>query len=141
MHKVALVYLEEIENEYQIEMIDAAKEGEYYKVASTPFFAKHLAVGDLIAVEDEEGVHYFDDLVGKSGHSTIRIIFIDETITDRTLKEVCDLGAIPHFLPATVKLVALDIPPGIDYSPIQAYLMEGKNNHSWDFEEACLGWK
>lgn len=141
MHKVALVYHEEIDNEYQIEMIDATKEGEHYRVASTPFFSKHLAVGDLIAVDDEDGVHYFDDLIEKSGHSTIRIIFMVETITDRTIKEVRNLGAIPHFLPGTARLLALDIPPNTDYSHIKAYLQEGMNNQLWDFEEACLGWK
>jgi hypothetical protein len=141
MHKIALVYHEEIDDQYQIEMIDATKEGEYFRVASTPFFAKHLAIGDLIAVDDEDGVHYFDDLIGKSGHSTIRIIFIDETVTETTLREVRNLGAIPHFLPDTVRLVALDIPPNIEYSRIKAYLQEGMNNQLWDFEEACLGWK
>lgn len=50
MHSIALVYLEEIENEYQVEMVDVEKEGEYFKLSAPPFFAKHLAVGDLVAL-------------------------------------------------------------------------------------------
>ena len=141
IHNIALVYLEEIENIYQTEMIDAEKEGDYYRIIAPPFFAKNIAIGDLIAVEDEDGVHYFDDLIAKSGRSTVRIFFWDESLINKTLAEIKLHGAIVYTLPEITKYVALDIPAEIDYSPIQELLKKGKMNKLWDFDEACLGWK
>jgi len=141
IHNIALVYLEEIENTYRTEMVDAEKEGDYYRMVALPFFAKNLAIGDLIAVEDEDGVHYFDDLIKKSGRSTVRILFWNEGIINKTLEKLKLLGAVVFTLPEVTKYVALDIPAEIDYSPIQEFLKTGKLNQSWDFDEACLGWK
>jgi hypothetical protein len=141
IHNIALVYLEEIENIYQTEMVDAQKEGDHYRMVAPPFFAKNLAIGDLIAVEDDDGVHYFDDLIERSGRSTVRILFWDESIINTTLEEIKLLGAEVYTLPQITKYVALDIPAEIDYSTIEELLNKGKINQLWDFEEACLGWK
>lgn len=141
IHNIALVYLEEIENTYQTEMVDAEKEGDYYRMVAPPFFAKNLAIGDLIAVKDEEGVHYFDDLIEKSGRSTVRILFWDESVITKTLEELRLLGAVVFTLLEVTKYFALDIPAEVDYSPIQEFLETGKVNQLWDFDEACLGWK
>lgn len=141
MHNIALTYLEEIDNVYQVEMVNAEKEGDYYRLISPPFFAKHLAVGDLIEVEDEDGVHHFEDLIEKSGSSTIRIIFWDESIIDKTSNELIYLGANIFTLPHTKKYIALDIRKEINYQPIKDFLKEGMKNNLWEYEEACLGWK
>jgi hypothetical protein len=69
IHSVALVYLEETEPSYQTELVDTTQVDRGYQLTSIPFFAKHLALHDIISVETEAGIHYFDDIVAKSGHS------------------------------------------------------------------------
>ena len=44
IHPVALVYLEETEPAYQIEMVDTVLVEGGYQVTTIPFFAKHLAL-------------------------------------------------------------------------------------------------
>ena len=141
MHQIALIYLEEIDKQYEVEMVSALKEENGYRICSIPFFAKHLAIGDLVAIDDEGGIHYFDDILEKSGRSTIRIIFYNESIVNGTLNKCKALGAIPNTLEKSRTLVALDVPADVDYGPLRLYLEDGQNNGFWEYEEACLGWK
>jgi hypothetical protein len=141
MHDIALVYLEEIEKEYLTEMVKAEKVGEYYRIATIPFFAKHLAIGDLISVDTEDGVHYFDDIIEKSGNTTIRIIIKDKIKAQDLLTKVSERGAILYKLKTSDILVALDIPDKLNYESIKVLLDLGQTADIWEYEEACLGWK
>lgn len=47
-----------------------------YFVRSIPFFAPNLAFYDLIHVEIENKILYFDDLIRPSNNSTLRIVFL-----------------------------------------------------------------
>ena len=140
VHPVALVYLEETENTYQIEMVGTVRSEDGFQVTTIPFFAKHLALNDIISVEDDEGVHYFEDILVKSGHSVIRVIFTSEQILTDATSALEQLGAVA-FRYADSILVAFDLPATVDYSPIQRYLAEGEALNKWEYEEACLGWK
>ena len=140
IHPVALVYLEETEPAYQIEMVDTVLVEGGYQITTIPFFAKHLALNDIISVENDEGVHYFEDLLVKSGHSVIRVIFASEQLLDDAMVALEQLGAIA-FRYADSILVAFDVPATVDYVPIQRYLTEGQAENKWEYEEACLGWK
>lgn len=62
-HPVALVYLEETEQVYQVEMVNTVSVGPGYQLTSLPFFAKHVALHDVVSVETDEGVHYFEELI------------------------------------------------------------------------------
>ena len=140
IHPVALVYLEETENAYQIEMVDTVRVEDGYRVTTIPFFAKHLALNDIISVENDEGVHYFEDILVKSGHSVIRVIFTSEQLLADAVAALKQLGATA-FRYADSILVAFDVPATVDYLPIQQYLTEGQAENKWEYEEACLGWK
>lgn len=140
VHPVALVYLEETEPAYQVEMVDTVRVENGYRVTTIPFFAKHLALDDIISVENDEGVHYFEDILVKSGHSVIRVIFTSEQLLNEATAALKHLGAIA-FRYANSILVAFDVPATVNYLPIQEYLTEGQAENKWEYEEACLGWK
>ena len=140
VHPVALVYLEETEPAYQIEMVDTVRVEDGYRVTTIPFFAKHLALNDIISVENDEGVHYFEDILVKSGHSVIRVVFTSEQLLNEATSALKQLGAIA-FRYADSILVAFDVPATANYLPIQEYLSEGQTQNKWEYEEACLGWK
>lgn len=86
-------------------------------------------------------LHYFDELIGKSGNSTVRILFRTESVVNGTLQDLEALGAVVSSLKNTITYVALDIPAIVDYNPIESFLREGEQSQLWEYEEACLGWK
>jgi hypothetical protein len=112
-----------------------------YVVDNIPFFARGIAWGDIITVEEDEGAYYFEDLVEASGHSTVQVIFFDLSAMDEAkdilVKMGCDWEGMKHDVP----LLAVDVPPSIDYGVVKEYLENGKSAGSWDYREACLGWK
>ncbi|TGE28644.1 DUF4265 domain-containing protein [Hymenobacter metallicola] len=140
IHTISLVYLEEIDQEYRIETVDAEYVEDGYRLISIPFFAKHLALGDVISVETEDGIHYFEDIIAKSGHSVIRLVFWNRDIIESTIQLMQDYGS-RAFRYQESELVAFDIAPSVQYKTIKAFLDDGARSRSWDYEEACLGWK
>jgi hypothetical protein len=55
------------------EIIKATKEGELYRVSTIPYRAPGIALGDLIAVEEEYGYLFFKRIVQKSGNRIIHL--------------------------------------------------------------------
>lgn len=140
VHPVALVYLEETEPAYHVEMVDTVREEDGYRLTSIPFFAKHVALNDVVSVENDEGVHYFEDLLHKSGHSVIRVLFSTDLVRTTGTAALEQLGAVA-FQYADSLLVAFDVPPHVDYKPIKRWLAKGESQQQWEYQEACLGWK
>jgi hypothetical protein len=140
IHPVALVYLEETEPSYQIELVDTIQVERGYQLTSIPFFAKHVALLDIISVETEEGIHYFEEIVAKSGHSVIRVLVTTEQTLAHLMDGMQQLGA-KAFRYNTSSLVAFDVPAQVAYDPIQQFLTQGEVQGRWEYQEACLGWK
>jgi Domain of unknown function (DUF4265) len=112
--KVVLVY-KNIEDEITEETIWAEKlENGYYKIDNIPFYAPNLAYNDVIAVEDDEGVLYFDDLIESSGHSTIQIIFFKENEAKEILSKLEYIGCRWEGM-KNQPYYSVDIPPNINY--------------------------
>jgi len=112
-----------------------------YRVDNIPFYAKGIAYGDIIAVEEEDGAYYFEELVEASGHSTVRVVFFDLSIMDEVKKKLLEIGCDWEGMKPDMPLLAVDIPPSIDYSIVKEYLGSGRSAGLWDYQEACLGWK
>ena len=84
-----------------------------YKLDNIPFFARDLALGDIVSAVPEEGaeegVLRYHQVLQHSGHSTFRILVQDES----QVSEVC--GLLEQLGCATERshlprLVAIDIP-------------------------------
>ena len=90
--KVTLVY-RDVEDNIAEETIWAKPlENGLYQIDNIPFYAPNVSNKDIIAVEDDEGVLYFDDLIEASGHSTIQIIFFDDSKSNDLLKKLEEIG-------------------------------------------------
>ena len=141
-YKVLFVYSDDHEpSEFKIENLWAEKIGNnLFKVDSIPFFAKNIAVGDIVKVEydEEEKLLYFDELVEPSGNSVVRIIPFDKSISGEIGKKLLDLGCDWESL-ENGNLIAVHIPKEVPYGQIRTYLDEG--SEKFDYQEACLGFK
>ena len=136
--KVLLVYQDV--DEYKIESVWASKSGDYYRIENIPFFAKNVAFGDIVSVEDEDGALYFDSLIEASGHSVVRIIMFNENDFSDVTKSIEAMGC--SWEGSRIKtLISVDIPPEISYDKVKAYLEKGRTEGLFDYQEACLGFK
>ena len=136
--KVLLVYQDV--DEYKIENVWASKSGDYYRIENIPFFAKNVAFGDIVSVEDEDGALYFDSLIEASGHSVVRIIMFNENDFSDVTKSIEAMGC--SWEGSHIKtLISVDIPPEISYDKVKAYLEKGRAEGRFDYQEACLGFK
>jgi hypothetical protein len=135
--KVLLVYNDD--GEYKIESVWAAKIGDYYRINSIPFFAKNIAPGDIVTVEEEDdGGLFFDSLIQPSGNSVVRIVIYDENnipiVTEQLEAFGCNWEG-SHL----EKLIAVEIPRDISFDKIKQYLEKGRSENMFDYQEACLG--
>jgi hypothetical protein len=110
-----------------------------YMLDSIPFYAKSLAVGDIIEVEydsDEQGL-VLADIVEFSGHSTIQVVILETTINTDTLREIFHgLGCSTE--KQMERYFAIDVPVNIGYRPIRQKLNELEKSGAISFAEACL---
>ena len=114
-----------------VETLWATEVGEdLYRIDNTPFFAYSVSWLDVVYApfdEDEKQATY-KEVIKKSGHRTIRIIF-DGPVTEEDdnygkLQEIIELGC--SYEGAYGTLVSIDIPPNIDLLMIRNYLIEKK---------------
>lgn len=127
------------DGEFETESLWCTKEGNYYIVDNIPFVIKRISLGDTIKAEydKDENAYYFDDFVSTSGNSTLRLFFSDEKLIEPTREALKALGCESEVLLAR-KVVAVNVPKEVEYSPVKAYLDKGEENGKWQYEESCL---
>ncbi|HYO52303.1 DUF4265 domain-containing protein [Archangium sp.] len=112
--------------------------GGLFRIDNIPFFAKSIALGDIVSADPEQGLLKFKEVVKPSGHSTIRLIVYDEAEVPSVLEHFEKLGCTNEksHIPG---LVALDVPPSVSLDALRQVLDSGMEQKRWDYEEACLG--
>jgi hypothetical protein len=113
-----------------------------YQIDNIPFFARDLALGDVVSAVPEEGaeegVLRYDQVLQPSGHSTFRILVHDKAQVPEVCRLLEQLGCDTErsHLP---RLVAIDIPPRVPLEAVREALAPGVSQERWEYEEACLG--
>jgi hypothetical protein len=134
--KVA-IYLPKKDGESDVETLWAKRVGQYLQLDNIPFYAKGLAWGDVISVENEsDGLFRFSGLVAASGHSTLRLWVartedvkaIRDYLRSLSCESELDLG----------RLIAVNVPPNVPYTSIKKFLDEQERMQILEYEEACL---
>jgi hypothetical protein len=140
IERIKVLFLQKDNNgEIEIESIWCIKNGDYYVIDNIPFIAKRIALGDTIKVEydNEEDAYYFDDFISVSGNTTVRLYFNDEKMIERTRKKLNNYNCASEvFLDR--KIVAVNIPKYVEYSPIKEFFDKGEIQNIWVYEESCL---
>jgi hypothetical protein len=116
-----------------------------YKIDNVPFFAKLVSSGDIVFAEATATGIIFRNLVHPSGHSTVRVIVHRESRNDDELRAV--VGGVRQALQAIgcstelshiPNLIAVDIPPDVNYQSVAAFLSQKEHDGLLEYEEACL---
>ena len=141
MSKHVKIYLEigsDNLDQREIESLWATPHGTGFKLDNIPFYMKGIALNDVISAKKIDGCLFMDKLLEPSGHSTIRVWFSDEKEVQAVRQELKSMGCSSE-KSEQPRLVAVDIPPDINYEKIISYLEAGKTKGRWDYQEACLG--
>jgi hypothetical protein len=125
-------------DEARIESIWALPEAGAFRVDNVPFYAKGIAVDDVVSATKRNSAYYFDRVLTPSGHSTIRILFFDDGIIQDTRNDLRNIGCESEISDIPT-LVAVDIPPAVSYEKLKLYLDKGEAEGKWEYQEACLG--
>ena len=106
-----------------------------YKIDNIPFYARGAAVGDVVTAKEIDGELFVEALAQPSGNSLIRAIVHDEAEVSKLCAELKALGCDVEVYG---RLVAVDVPAAVSYTPICQLLEAGMNTDRLGFEEAVL---
>ncbi len=116
-----------------------------FKIDNIPFYAKLISCGDIVAAVQSEAGLVFKELIQPSGHSTVRVVIFRRDQNDEQLGTA--VGTIREGLRAMgcateqshiPNLIAVDIPPEVDYQSVSAFLSGKEHDGLLEYEEACL---
>ena len=134
--KILLTYKDD-DGEYQIESVWASREGDFYQIKNIPFFAKNVALDDIVSVKEDGGALYFKELIRASGHSVVQLIILNGNEVTKVGRELENLGCT--WEGGNIKnWISADIPENISYDIVKKYLDEGEKRLRWSYREACL---
>jgi hypothetical protein len=138
-HVKVLFHLEKDEDGYPPEDVESLwgfLRSEGVELDNIPFFAKGVALGDVVKVQEApDGGLEFDSVARRGGHSTYRILLLKKHAEDprHTMDELINLGLSVE---EDAGLLAVDVPPEVSLASIREYLFEGIDSGRWEVEEA-----
>jgi hypothetical protein len=111
-----------------------------YRLRNVPFYALGVSFRDIVRARNEEGVLIFAEVIARGGHSTYRIILAaepDQNTFQEFWNPLQSVGCT--YESATLRLLAIDVPPEADIYQVYALLEEGESKGVWEFEEGHCG--
>jgi hypothetical protein len=110
----------------------------HYKIENIPFYAP-FAYNDLVFAEydEDEGMLTYRETIAYSGHSTIQVVLMDKASSANEIIRMLEaLGAkIEKF---SAGYFVIDIPPSLNYKPINNELKNLAEKEIIDYAESCL---
>lgn len=135
------VMLEKDEDDYppvNWEGLWAASLGEgKYRIDNVPFYAMGISSGDTVAAIVRDEMHIVTEVIGTEGHSTLRVVVHDKSMTERIREELkragcaTELSNVPGFF-------SVDVPSQVDYSAISKLLSNYEKQEKIGYEESAL---
>lgn len=125
-------------DEVEIETVWSTPHNGGFKLDNIPFYAKGVALNDIVSAKLINGRLYMGKLLEPSGHSTVRIWFAKNQEVQVVREKLRAMGCASE-LSDRPRLISVDIPPSVRYEKIKSFLDDGLVAKKWDYEEACLG--
>jgi Domain of unknown function (DUF4265) len=113
-------------------------ESDEFVIDGIPFFVRDATVGDRIRASiDSDGIAWYDSVVGRAGHSLLRVVFFDLSAGDAVASTLRQFGCSFEWLRQR-NLLAVDVPPETSLDEVQRYLASTAERGVIDYEEALL---
>jgi hypothetical protein len=121
-----------------VESVWAQPTGRFFRIDSIPFFTRDATVGDVVrATADPSGALWFSGVEKSSGNSLIRVVLFDPNFSDVVANGLKALGCGTEGM-KVYKLLAVDVPEGVELGGVQAFLRGEADVGRIDYEEAIL---
>ncbi|NDQ56401.1 MAG: DUF4265 domain-containing protein [Acidipila sp.] len=137
-------YLEKDKDGYPpvgVESLWAIPRDDGFELDNIPFYARGVALGDVVSVEKAaDGGLEFNGVVRRGGHSCYRIWLLKKRPDDPqfTFEELKGLGLRVEI--DLNKLMAIDVPPNLPLASVEDFLVKGKESGRWELEDGyCAG--
>ena len=113
-----------------------------FRIGNSPWFVPGISDGDVVhALAGSDGVLWAIKRAKSSGHMTVRVIPSREHSPPLDLQGVADLF-VPHGVTAEsiseYRMVALDVPPGVDLVAVKQLLVNGEVSGLWGYDEGSV---
>jgi Domain of unknown function (DUF4265) len=102
-----------------------------------PFYIYDVSNHDEVAVKVVDGEIFFDHVVRRGGHSTLRVHFDDSSIISEVRKALKALGCSSEGA-LTKTLVAVDVPPTANLQAVEDCLKPFVENEAFEYEHGCV---
>jgi hypothetical protein len=111
-----------------------------YRLDNVPFFAKGVAYGDVVAGSLIEGDNIgFSSVVRPSGHSTCRVVLVDDDADVKAARRIFEELGCSTELSHLSGYFAVDVPAEVAMSDVLAILEAGQADDRWDFDVGVFG--
>ena len=107
-------------------------------IRNIPFFAKGLALDDLILVEEIDNKLVYKKTVNYSGNSTYRVFTNSDLEGFDFLWKILE-GFGCTYERGTKNLYAINVPPSCDIFKVYEILELGEKRKIWEFDEGFCG--
>jgi hypothetical protein len=122
-----------------IEGMWAKKVGDnQYVLDNTPFYARGIAIGDVVSTVAIDGDLYFRKVLREGGHGTIRILLKNEAQLEALAARLESFRC--EFEVAPPRLVAVDVLPETAVAALLEYLAAEQAASRLGYEEGCKSW-
>ncbi|MCG8920240.1 DUF4265 domain-containing protein [Actinokineospora sp. PR83] len=110
-----------------------------FQVRNTPFYVKGIAWGDTIKarLDSERREIVFDGFVAESGHSTVRLVILDDEAWE-AVEALLEGRGCSWEVFSTGVLWAVDVPPEVDYPSLRTDLLRLHEAGKIGIQEAAL---
>ncbi|HEY1731440.1 MAG TPA: DUF4265 domain-containing protein [Terriglobales bacterium] len=108
-----------------------------FSIDNIPFFLKGISPGDIVSANNEEGELRLQKLVTPSTNSVFRLFVSDVDDVASARQSFRELGCESEqsHIP---KLVAIEVPGGINFEAVAKLLDDGLRSGRWEYEEGVL---
>lgn len=113
-----------------------------FEIESVPFYLRNVSRGDLVKAKVADAadgqIFHFDGVLEHRGHNTYRLLIRKKREDDPnfTIKELTSRGlAIEE---QHGNFLAVDVPPSLDQSETDDYLVAESNSGRWEIQDGYL---
>lgn len=105
-----------------------------YEIDSLPFFTCDAAADDIVEAEAIDGELVFIKRVRSSGNNAVRMSIFN---LEEAPAISADLSAFGCDVERDGSRLAINVPAGVNYMPVSAYLVRGRQKGRWSFTEGA----
>lgn len=104
---------------------------------SIPFFADDVALNDVVELDRHGDEIWYRNVVTEGGHTTTRVYSSDPDVLARLREDLLQLGCRSE-RSQKFGLLAVDVPPSVDYREVVSFLKGGEDRGQWEYFEGVV---